>query len=183
MVYMPPGITGWRPFARSWLLSLPLQPRLEDQPPSPEDLPTSNAAQKGQPSQLQSGDQTAGRWQVALKQQAAVADKQTALHQGGTPGGAAAHQLPQESQEESEEAWQLAGAGDADLAPVQEFIWSLMEVFIDPLLEWVRARGREAVPTVDVALVQGVTTLLGHLLQNDGCVRLMQRMIYGMSRA
>lgn len=56
------------------------------------------------------------------------------------------------------------------LQPVQAFLLSLFEAFAPPLLAWVRANGREAVPGVDAARVAAVTTLLGRLLQTDGWV-------------
>jgi len=61
-----------------------------------------------------------------------------------------------------------SSSATAALEPVQEFIWSLLDAFVDPLLAWVHAHGKEVVGGVDVARLGGVTTLLGQLLETEG---------------
>jgi hypothetical protein len=139
MVYMPPGAVGWRPFARSWLQALPLKAATTDDAGC-------------DPGQRVSGWQPQGSEAVG---EAVPPTDCAAEDPPSTP--------PQPRQQED-------GCGPAgpQLEPVQEFLWSLLDAWVDPLLAWVRARGKEAVATVDVGLVQAAATLLGRLLETEG---------------
>lgn len=66
-----------------------------------------------------------------------------------------------------------AEEAEGELQPVQEFVWSLLEAFVDPLLAWLRARGGGGSGggcggVADAARVHGVTVLLGRLLETEG---------------
>jgi hypothetical protein len=55
------------------------------------------------------------------------------------------------------------------LQPMQELIWALLGSWVDPLLAWIRANGKEALPNAECARVAAVSVLLGRLLETDGC--------------
>ena len=45
-----------------------------------------------------------------------------------------------------------------------EFIWGMLEVFVDPLLGWLHANGKELIPQEDVGRVTALTVLLESLV-------------------
>ena len=158
MVYMPAGVVGWRPFARSWLLSLKLQTE-----------PSTTCDEDG--STRDQGPQRGGSSSHPDKQQqlaaAAVCQQLEKLPPEHTDDEEQGEADSASEADTSEAGTTLLGERQR-LEPVQDLIWSLLEAFVDPLLEWVRSHGREAVPTVDVALVQAAASLLGRLLDTEG---------------
>ncbi|WIA37814.1 hypothetical protein OEZ86_014676 [Tetradesmus obliquus] len=132
VVYVPSDVVGWKPFVQSWLNGfLARQHAAAQQPPAAE---ASRLPEQQQSTMTVNGCSS----ESALNSTSAHSKAATC---SDTATASTSLQCPEE------------------LQGVQDFIWSLFEKFIEPLLQWVAAHGSTLLPVVPVAQLSAVTVL------------------------
>lgn len=132
MVYMPADDLGWRPFVASWLDRFLASHAATHQRASPLVDPEDQAGTLPvEPSQLDTPSSPALR---------GVGGASFGCGQGSAIEGS-------------------SHCPDV-MAPVRSFLLGLFEQFVQPMLDWVRAKGLSVLPPVDSSMMAAVTAIL-----------------------
>lgn len=143
VVYVPSDVVGWKPFVQSWLNAFlarqhaAAQQSPEAPAPDPELLPEQQecvVTVNGNSSQAEIASATGTHSGVG-----------NAVHNTGSCSGNELNNTCLECPDELRGVW--------------DFIWSLFETFVEPLLQWVAEHGNTLLPVVPVAQLSAMAVL------------------------
>jgi hypothetical protein len=140
VVYVPSDVVGWQPFVQSWLDDFLARQHAAAQQPTA-------AAPAAEASRVP--DQQQSVMTVDVCRSEAVL----------TSTAGANHIMHSTSSCSGNDRSSAHLSCPVKFTAVRDFVWSLFEKFVEPLLQWVDVHGNTLLPVLPVALLSAVTAL------------------------